>query len=141
MRWPKYWSFSFNISPSNEHPGLISFRMDCWISLQSKGLSRVFSNTTVQKHWLKACGGWGGGQEAGSQVCGGWTCVCASPPLLCSETQIRAADLGHHVGRGPCSSLLLTHASTGSLASQRHPGKFPKVPCRSRGKRGFPAAP
>ena len=29
MRWPKYWHFSFNISPSNEHPGLISFRMDC----------------------------------------------------------------------------------------------------------------
>ena len=50
IRWPKYWSFSFNISPSNEQPGLISFRMDCQISLQSKGLSRVFSNTTVQKH-------------------------------------------------------------------------------------------
>ena len=50
VRWPKYWSFSFNISPSNEHPGLISFRMTGWISLQSKGLSRVFSNTTVQKH-------------------------------------------------------------------------------------------
>ena len=48
IRWPKCWSFSFNISPSSEHPGLISFRMD--ISLQSKGLSRVFSNTTVQKH-------------------------------------------------------------------------------------------
>ena len=32
MRWPKYWSFSFNISPSNEHPGLISFRMD-WLAL------------------------------------------------------------------------------------------------------------
>ena len=30
MRWPKYWSFSFSISPSNEHPGLISFRMD-WL--------------------------------------------------------------------------------------------------------------
>ena len=30
IRWPKYWSFSFNISPSNEHPGLISFRMDCF---------------------------------------------------------------------------------------------------------------
>ena len=29
VRWPKYWSFSFNISPSSEHPGLISFRMDC----------------------------------------------------------------------------------------------------------------
>ena len=50
IRQPKYWSFSFNISPSNEHPVLISFRMTGWISLQSKGISRVFSNTTVQKH-------------------------------------------------------------------------------------------
>ena len=47
--WPKYWSFSFNISPTSKHPGLISFRTG-WISLQSKGLSIVFSNTTVQKH-------------------------------------------------------------------------------------------
>ena len=45
MRWPKYWSFSLSIIPSKEHPGLISFRMD-W--LQSKGLSGVFSNTTIQ---------------------------------------------------------------------------------------------
>ena len=36
IRWPKYWSFSFNISPSKEHPGLISFRMDCWISWDSQ---------------------------------------------------------------------------------------------------------
>ena len=50
MRWPNYWSFSLNISPSNEHPGLISLGWTGWISLQSKGLSRVFSNTTVQKH-------------------------------------------------------------------------------------------
>ena len=50
IRWPKYWSFSFSISPSNEYSGLISFRMDGWISLLSKGLSRVFSNTLVQKH-------------------------------------------------------------------------------------------
>ena len=50
MRWPKYWSFSFSISPSNEHPGLISFRMDWLYLLQSKELSRVFYNTTVQKH-------------------------------------------------------------------------------------------
>ena len=48
MRWPKYWSFSLSISPSKEHPGLISFRMD-WLNLL-KGLSRVFSNSTVQKH-------------------------------------------------------------------------------------------
>ena len=50
MRWPKYWSFSFSISPSREHPGLISFRMK-WLDLLAvQGLSRVFSNTTVQKH-------------------------------------------------------------------------------------------
>ena len=48
--WPKYWSFSFSISPSNEYSGLISFVLTGWISLQSKGLSGVFSNTTVQKH-------------------------------------------------------------------------------------------
>ena len=50
IRWPKYWSFSFSISPSNEYSGLISCRMDWLVWLQSNGLSRVFSNTTVQKH-------------------------------------------------------------------------------------------
>ena len=50
MRWPKYWSFSFSIIPSKEHPGLVSFRMD-WLDLLAvQGLSRDFSNTTVQKH-------------------------------------------------------------------------------------------
>ena len=43
-------SFSFSISPSNEQPGLISLGWTGWISFQSKGLSRVFSSTTVQKH-------------------------------------------------------------------------------------------
>ena len=47
---PKYWSFSFSISPSNEYSGLIPLGWTGWIFLQSKGLSRVFSNTTVQKH-------------------------------------------------------------------------------------------
>ena len=49
MRWPKNWSFSFSIIPSKEHPGPPS-EWTGWISLQTKGLSRVFSNTTVQKH-------------------------------------------------------------------------------------------
>ena len=48
IRWPKYWSFSFSISPSKEYSELISFGQTGWISLQSKGLSRIFSNTTVQ---------------------------------------------------------------------------------------------
>ena len=47
IRWPKYWSFSFSISPSNEHSGLTSFRMD---QLDHLVVSRVFSNTIVQKH-------------------------------------------------------------------------------------------
>ena len=45
IRWQKYWSFSFSISPSNEYSGLISFKWTGWISSQPKGLSRVFSNT------------------------------------------------------------------------------------------------
>ena len=47
---PKCWSFSFSIIPSKEIPGLISFRMDRLDLLESKGLSRVFSNTTGQRH-------------------------------------------------------------------------------------------
>ena len=50
IRWPKYWNFSFSISPSNKYSGLISFRIDCFYFLPSQGLSRVFSSTTVEKH-------------------------------------------------------------------------------------------
>ena len=69
IRWPKYWSFSFNISPSNEHPGLISFRMD-WLdllavqgtlksspqdspqfkSISSSALSLLYSSTLTSVH-------------------------------------------------------------------------------------------
>ena len=47
IRWPKYWSFSFNINPSNEYSGLISFWIDWLISLQSKGFSRVFQHRNL----------------------------------------------------------------------------------------------
>ena len=50
IRWPKYWSFSFSISPSNEYQDWFPLGWTGWISLQSKGLSRVFSNTTLKKH-------------------------------------------------------------------------------------------
>ena len=50
IRWPKYWSFSFNISPSNEHPGLISFRMD-WLDLHAvQGILK----SLLQHHISKA---------------------------------------------------------------------------------------
>ena len=47
MRWPKYWSFSFSISPSNEHPGLISFRMD-WLDLLAVPRDSQESSPTPQ---------------------------------------------------------------------------------------------
>ena len=50
IRWPKYWSFSFNISPSNEYPRLISFRMDCFDLLAVKGTLR----SLPQNHSLEA---------------------------------------------------------------------------------------
>ena len=52
VMWPKYWSFSFSTSLSNEYSGLISLGWTGWISLLSKGLLGVLSNTTVQKHSL-----------------------------------------------------------------------------------------
>ena len=50
LRRPKYWRFSFSISPSNENSGLISFRIDWFDFLGVKGLSRVSSSITVRKH-------------------------------------------------------------------------------------------
>jgi len=50
IRWPKYWSFSFNISPFNKYSDRFPLGLTCLIFLQHKELSRVFSNTTVQKH-------------------------------------------------------------------------------------------
>ena len=50
IRWPKYWSFSFNISPSNEHPGLISFRMDWLDVLAVQGILK----SLLQYHSSKA---------------------------------------------------------------------------------------
>ena len=50
IRWPKYWSFNFSISTSNEFQGWFPLELIGFVSLQSKGLSRIFSNTTVQKH-------------------------------------------------------------------------------------------
>ena len=50
IRWPKYWSFSFNISPSNEYSGLISFRMDCLDLLAVQGMLKIL----LQHHSSKA---------------------------------------------------------------------------------------
>ena len=63
--WPEYWSFSFSISPSNEYSGLI--RLTGLISLQSKGLSRVFSSSPFHwpRHYGQVPGCWVGDREHG----------------------------------------------------------------------------
>ena len=50
IRWPKYWSFSISISPSNEYSELISFRIDWFDLLAVQGTLKIFSSITVQKH-------------------------------------------------------------------------------------------
>ena len=62
MRWPKYWSFSFSIIPSKEHPGLISFRMD-WLDLAVQGTLKILLQHHISKasiiwllpgsHWIQ----------------------------------------------------------------------------------------
>ena len=50
IRWPKYWSFSFSLRPSNGYSGLISFRTDWFDLLAVQGTLKYLSNSTVQKH-------------------------------------------------------------------------------------------
>ena len=50
IRWPKYWTFSFSISPSNEYSGLISFRIDWFDFLAVQGTLKEFFSSTIQKH-------------------------------------------------------------------------------------------
>ena len=84
IRWPKYWRFSFNISLPNEHLGLISLGWTGWISLQSKGLSKVFSNTTVSYlRWNN----WGKGKDVHSHHV---SIQCSTKNIsLCNNTMKR----------------------------------------------------
>ena len=53
IRWPKYWSFSYNISPSNEHPGLISFRMDWLDLLEVQGTLNILQHQSSKASTLQ----------------------------------------------------------------------------------------
>jgi len=55
MRWPKYWSFSLSISPSNEHPGLVSFRMDCLDLLAVQGTRKSLLQHDSSKALILRC--------------------------------------------------------------------------------------
>ena len=72
IRWPKYWSFSFSISPFNEYSRLISFKIDWFTLLEVQGLSRVFSSTFIWKHQLfgtQPSLGFPGGSDGKESAC------------------------------------------------------------------------
>ena len=101
-RWPKYWSFSFSISPSNEHPGLISFRMD-WLDLLAvqgtlKSLLQHHSSrdTDVQNRLLDSVGEGEGGMFRENSI---ETCILSRVKQITSpgwvyETSVQAGCTG-----------------------------------------------
>ena len=95
MRWPKYWSFSFSISPSNEHPGLIYFRTDCFLDLLAvQGTLK----SLLQYHSLKASIFW----------CSAFFTVQLSHPYM---TTGKTIALTRRIFVGKVMSLLLNMLS------------------------------
>ena len=87
MRWPKYWSFSYSISPSKEHPGLISFRMDLLDIFAVQGTLKSF----LQHHWFSP---WGADALWQS------TCLRSHPLTLPSPWQRSHCCVSWQFGRG-----------------------------------------
>ena len=85
IRWPKYWSFSFSISPSNEHPGLISFRMVCLDLLAVQGTLR----SLLQHHSSKASILW----------CSAFFIVQLSHPQMTTDTDTDNGTVVAEVGK------------------------------------------
>ena len=96
IRWPKYWSFSFNISPSNEHPGLISFRMD-WLDLLA--VQRTLKSL-LQQHSSKAS----------ILQCSAFFTVQLSHPYMTTGKTIALTMLATFVAKG-CQPLLASNVS------------------------------
>ena len=115
ITWPKYWSFSFSISPSNEYSGLIS--------LLSKGLSKVFSNTKVQKHhFFFWCSAFFIVQLSHPSV----SSVTQSCPTLCDTMNCNTPDLPVHY---QLPEFTQTHVHRVSDAIQpSHPLSSPSPP-------------
>ena len=128
MRWPKYWSFSFNINPSNKHPGLISFRMD-WLDLLAvQGVTYVFSNFRAsdkfQNHLNRPFRF--ADEENGSQSCVRIVSKMLSPSCFLGGCQICLSK----VNSQQIASLLeifqmaITHQMTADCAPSTQPCSF-----------------
>ena len=82
MRWPKYWSFSFSINPSNEHPGLISFRMD-WVDLLAvQGTLKSLLQHRSSKASILRCSAFFTAQLSRPYMTTGKTIALTNGPLL-----------------------------------------------------------
>ena len=103
IRWPKYWSFSFNISPTNEHPGLISFRMD-WLDLLAV---QETLKSLLQHHSSKASVLW----------CSAFFIVQLSHSYMTTGKTISSVQFSHSV----VSNSLRLH----ELQHTRHPCPSP----------------
>ena len=139
MSWQKYWSLSFSICSSNEHQDWSPLGWTGWISWQSKGLSRVFSNTTVQKHQLGLVL-MGRAMLSKSLIEFSADGQCRVPSLLFDLTKLWWAneDNGNLLQKVPCIHCCvqwpqpfnrppLTHVSAG--ASWILTGKYGSVSC------------
>ena len=88
IRWPKYWSFSFSLSPSKKYSELISLNTDWLMSLLSSGLSGVFSRTTVQRHQFFST--LPSLQSSSQAVCYHWEEHSLNYTNLCQESNVSA---------------------------------------------------
>ena len=84
IRWLKYWSFCFRRSPSNKYSGFICLRIDWFDLLESNGLSRVFSNNTVQRHQFF------GAQPSLWSIHDYWKNHCFEYTDLCQQSNVSA---------------------------------------------------
>ena len=116
IKWSRYWSFSFSISPSNEHSGLISFRMD-WLDLLAKAISRVFSNITA------AVGAAAKSPQSCPTLCDPMDCSTPGFPVhhqLLEPTQTRV----HCIGDPVQLSHPLSSSSPPAFNCYQHQGLF-----------------
>ena len=89
IRWPKYWSFSFNISPSNEHPGLISFTMDWLDLLEVQGTLKSLIQHHSSKASILQCSAFFKVQLSHPYMTTGETIALTRQTLVCNEYKLR----------------------------------------------------
>ena len=123
-KWPKYWNFSFNYSPSNEYSGLMSFRIDWFDLLAGQGTPKTFSSTTIQKHQFSCA------QPLWSSA---HICPCVSIVAQSCRPFKTPWTVVHHVplSMGILQARVLEWVAMPSSRGSSHPRSNPGLPhCR-----------